>query len=191
MFNSGRDSSGWRLNVQVSYARGVADDDVPWLTRDELRAWLALSALTEVLPSAVDAQLKRDAGINRFEYQVMAGLSESPGRTIRMSVLAAFASGSLSRLSHALTRLESHGWVVRRPCADDPRAVEAVLTDAGMAKVRETAPGHVQEARRLVVDVLTPTQIGQLERICMKLLDTVGPEQADLLRTMPISAVDD
>jgi DNA-binding MarR family transcriptional regulator len=169
----------------------VAADDVPWLTPEQLRAWLALNALTEVLPSAVDAQLKRDAGINRFEYQVMAGLSESPGRTIRMSVLATFASGSLSRLSHALTRLESHGWVVRRPSADDPRAVEAVLTDAGWAKVQETAPGHVREARRLVVDVLSPAQTAQLERICMKLLDAVGPDQADLLRSMPLRAADD
>ena len=59
----------------------------------------ALTALTEALPAAVDAQLKRDAGLNAFEYQVMAGLSDAPGHAIRMSALAAFASGSLSRLS--------------------------------------------------------------------------------------------
>ena len=163
----------------------MTDDDVRWLTPDQLRAWISLSILLEVLPQAIDSQLKRDAGLNHFEYQVMAGLSESPGRAIRMSVLAAFASGSLSRLSHAVARLERQGWVERRPAADDPRSVEAVLTDAGMAKMRETAPAHVREARRLVVDALTPTQLTQLGRIAERILHRVSPEQAELLREAP------
>ena len=111
-------------------------DDVPWLSADELRSWIALSVLLEALPGAIDAQLRRDAGLNSFEYQVMAGLSDAPDHAIRMSVLAAFASGSPSRLSHAVGRLEAQGFVVRRQAGDDPRAVEAVLTAAGRAKMR-------------------------------------------------------
>ncbi len=153
-------------------------DDAPWLTPRELHTWIALSVLLEALPAAIDAQLKRDAGLNSFEYQVMAGLSDAPEGTIRMSALAAFASGSPSRLSHAVARLEKQGFVVRRQAADDPRAVEAVLTPAGLAKMKECAPAHVREARRLVIDVLTPTQVEQLGRIATKLLDVVAPETA-------------
>lgn len=153
-------------------------DDTPWLTPRELHTWIALSVLLEALPAAIDAQLKRDAGLNSFEYQVMAGLSDAPGCTIRMSALAAFASGSPSRLSHAVARLEKQGFVVRRQAADDPRAVEAVLTREGIAKMKECAPAHVREARRLVIDVLTPTQVEQLGRIATKLLDVVAPETA-------------
>lgn len=153
-------------------------DDAPWLTPRELHTWIALSVLLEALPAAIDAQLKRDAGLNSFEYQVMAGLSDAPDHTIRMSALAAFASGSPSRLSHAVARLEKQGFVVRRQAADDPRAVEAVLTPEGLAKMRECAPAHVREARRLVIDVLTPTQVEQLGRIATKLLDVVAPETA-------------
>lgn len=153
-------------------------DDAPWLTPRELHTWIALSVLLEALPAAIDAQLKRDAGLNSFEYQVMAGLSDAPAGTIRMSALAAFASGSPSRLSHAVARLEKQGFVVRRQAADDPRAVEAVLTPAGLAKMKECAPAHVREARRLVIDVLTPTQVEQLGRIATKLLDVVAPETA-------------
>jgi DNA-binding MarR family transcriptional regulator len=70
------------------------------------------------------------------------------------------AQGSLSRLSHAITRLERSGWVERRSCTDNGgRRIEARLTDAGLAKLEEIAPGHVREARRLVVDVLTPEQL--------------------------------
>jgi DNA-binding MarR family transcriptional regulator len=160
-------------------------DDVAWLSKDELRSWIALSALLEVLPSAVDAQLKRDAGLNHFEYQVMAGLSESPDRAIRMSVLAAFASGSLSRLSHAVGRLEKQGWVIRRTCPDDARYTEAVLTDAGMAKMIDSAPGHVREARRLVIDALTPTQLAQLGRIARRILEAASPETVHLIDEVP------
>ena len=158
------------------------DDVEPqWLTPDERRAWIALMALVEVLPSTLDVQLKRDGGLNHFEYQVMAGLSEAENRAIRMSDLALFASGSLSRLSHAVGRLEKKGWVLRRSCPSDPRYVEAVLTDAGAAFMTQIAPAHVAEARRLVIDVLTARQVGQLEAIARRVVGVAAPYTADLL----------
>lgn len=158
-----------------------ATDDVPWLSEGELRAWMALMAMTQTLPAALDAQLKREAGINAFEYHILAALSESPDRTLRMSQLATIAVGSLSRLSHAVGRLENAGWVVRRPCSDDGRHTEAHLTAAGMRKVRQTAPSHVREARRLVLDVLTPTQVDQLAAIARAVVATTWPESLPLL----------
>ena len=76
-----------------------------WLDDDQAQTWLALTAMMVRLPAALDAQLQRDAGISHFEYQVLAGLSMSPERTLRMSVLAGFAEGSLSRLSQVVARL--------------------------------------------------------------------------------------
>jgi len=156
-------------------------DDAPWLSPEELRSWMALTALMEALPAAIDAQLKRDAGINRFEYMVLAGLSEAPERGLLMSDLAHFASGSLSRLSHALGRLEKKGWVERRPYAPDGRHTEVVLTEAGIAKVVQTAPGHVREARRLVVDNLTAAELAQLGRLARKVIGVAAPDLARLL----------
>ncbi|MEU4829808.1 MarR family winged helix-turn-helix transcriptional regulator [Streptosporangium sp. NPDC023615] len=139
------------------------EPDPPWLSPDQQREWRALVALFMTLPPALDAQLKRDAGMNSFEYQVLAALSEAPGRTVRLSDLAALSQGSLSRLSHAITRLERSGWVERHSEAcRGGRRTQARLTDAGFARVEEIAPGHVREARRLVVDVLTPEQLAAL-----------------------------
>lgn len=148
--------------VSADTTRGSADRDVPWLSDAQLQDWAALVGLVMTLPAAIDAQLKRDAGVNSFEYHVLANLAEAPGRTLVLSNLAEQAQGSLSRLSHAITRLERAGWVERRTCADKGRRVEARLTDAGLAKLEATAPGHVREARRLVVDVLTPDQLSAL-----------------------------
>jgi DNA-binding MarR family transcriptional regulator len=140
----------------------MGSDGVNWLSPDEQAAWRQLVALLFRLPSALDAQLQRDAGISNFEYMVLSGLSEAENHTLRMSDLAAMASGSLSRLSHVVSRLEKRGWVRREACPGDGRFVNAVLTDEGMAKVVATAPGHVEAVRRLVVDALTPPQLAEL-----------------------------
>jgi len=132
------------------------------------------------LPSALDEQLLRDAGISHFEYQVLAGLSMSPDRTRRMSDLAAFAEGSLSRLSQVVSRLESRGWVRRTPDPTDGRYTLAILTDDGWDKVVATAPGHVEEVRRLVFDPLTRAQHRQLREIGQRIMRAIDPDAACL-----------
>ncbi|HEV3365372.1 MAG TPA: MarR family transcriptional regulator, partial [Acidimicrobiia bacterium] len=71
-------------------------EDVPWLDDDEQAAWLSLMGTLIRLPAALDAQLRRDAGLSHFEYQILAGLSMAERRTLRMSDLASFAESSLS-----------------------------------------------------------------------------------------------
>ncbi len=159
----------------------MADDDgTPWLTPDQLWTWMHLMAAIECLPAALDAQLKRDAGLNRFEYMILVGLSESPERVMAMSRLALFAAGSLSRLSHAVSRLEQRGWVERRATGTG-RQIDVHLTDAGHAAIVATAPGHVREARRLVVDVLPPEELAALGRACRAILDAIGPDHTPAL----------
>jgi len=152
----------------MTYHRGVN-----WLTDEEQSAWRSVVAMLFRLPAALDAQLQKDAGISHFEYMVLSSLSEAPNRTLRMSDLAAMASGSLSRLSHVVSRLEAKGWVRREPCPGDGRFVNAVLTDDGWAKVVATAPGHVAAVRSLLVGVLTPEQLRALGAISAQVL--AGP----------------
>jgi len=56
-----------------------------WLSATELDAWKPFSGMLLVLLSALDAQLQRDAKLTLFGYLVMAGLSEAPERTLRVS----------------------------------------------------------------------------------------------------------
>ena len=150
-------------------------DDVPWLDDDEQAVWFSLMGTLMRLPSALDAQLRRDAGLSHFEYQVLAGLSMAEARTMRMSDIAYFAESSLSRLSHACTRLEGQGWLTRHVDPDDRRATIATLTDAGYAKVVEAAPGHVRMVRTLVFDPLTRAQVKQLGEITARIEAAIGP----------------
>jgi DNA-binding MarR family transcriptional regulator len=141
-----------------------------WLDAEERQTWLALAGALIRLPAALDAQLRRDAGISHFEYQVLALLSEAPDRTLRMSELAMRAEGSQSRLSQVVARMEQHGWMRRTPDPADGRYTLAILTDQGSAKVTETAPGHVEEVRRLVFDPLTKAQSRQLREIGRRIM---------------------
>ena len=147
-----------------------------WLTDDETRAWIALASTIVWLPTALDAQLQRDAGVSFVEYTVLSWLSMRPGRASRMSEIAALANVRLSHLSRIAARLEGRGWIRREPDPDDGRATLAILTDAGWDKVVATAPGHVAEVRRVVFDGLTPAQVDQLQQIGAHVVHAVQPD---------------
>jgi DNA-binding MarR family transcriptional regulator len=153
-----------------------AEQEPRWLDAEESQAWRALASMLVRLPAALDAQLRRDAGITHFEYQVLALLSEAPGRTLRMSALATQAEGSLPRLSQVVARLEQRGWVRRTPDPADGRYTLAILTDQGRAKVAQAALGHVQEVRRLVLDPLTNTQTRQLRETSRRITRAIGSD---------------
>ena len=148
----------------------------PWLTDEELAAWMRLVALVELLPGVLDSQLRRDAELMHFEYYVLAMLSEAPGRTLQMRDLAARTNATLPRLSHVVRRLEDRGLVTRAPCPDDGRATNASLTEAGWAKVQETAPGHAATVREHVIDALDPEQVRQLREIAGRVLARLDPQ---------------
>jgi DNA-binding MarR family transcriptional regulator len=147
-----------------------------WLTEDEHTAWVQLSAVLELLPGALDCQLRRDADLTYFGYYVLAMLSEARDRTLRMSALAAQTNATLSRLSHVISRLEDRGLVERFACPEDGRATNARLTATGWAKVQESAPEHVTTVRELVIDTLTPEQVDQLTAITAALLTRLDPD---------------
>ncbi|MFI5892733.1 MarR family winged helix-turn-helix transcriptional regulator [Actinoplanes sp. NPDC051513] len=137
---------------------------------------MSLAAVLMRLPGALDAQLQRDAGLTHFEYLVLSGLSMAPGRTMRMSDLAAAAEGSLPRLSQVVTRLEKRGWVRRAPDPTDGRYTLAILTEDGWSKVVASAPGHVEVVRQFVFDPLTKPQQRNLKEIGRRIMRAIDPD---------------
>ena len=154
----------------------LGDMGTRWLTEDERAAWVRLMAVVELLPGVLDTQLRRDSGLTHFEYFVVAMLSEATGHTLRMTSLAQLTSATLPRLSHVVRRLEERGLVERFPCADDKRATNARLTDAGRDAVVAAAPGHVETARHHVIDALSAQQLDQLRGIADALLPRLDPD---------------
>ena len=144
-----------------------------WLSDEEQQVWRAFLGANKLVFEQLDRELQQGAGIPHAYYEILVRLSEAPERALRMSALAARSQSSRSRLSHAVSRLEETGWVVRRSCADDKRGQVAHLTDEGFAALAAAAPGHVESVRKHVFDPLTPEQQEQLRTISTALLDAL------------------
>jgi DNA-binding MarR family transcriptional regulator len=159
--------------VTASRRAGSRRATVKWLTAEELDAWLSVVRLMTWLPWSIDQQLQRDANLAMVEYQVLAMLSESPRRTMRMSSLADVTNASLSRLSRVVKRLEDRGLVRREPDPSDGRFTLAILTDNGLQTIVDAAPAHVAHVRSLVVDALSAEQLRRLGRDAERIMSRI------------------
>lgn len=145
-------------------------------TTEELETWSAVATMLEWLPAALDAQLRRDAGVSHFEFGILFALQQAEERTLRMSALAGFANSTLSRLSRAVARLEGHGWVSRRPDPTDGRITLATLTPDGADLVRRATPGHVDLVRRVVFAPLTDAEARRLGETARRVSAAIGSD---------------
>jgi DNA-binding MarR family transcriptional regulator len=152
---------------------------VKWLTAAELDSWLSVVRLMTWLPWSIDQQLQRDSNLGMVEYQVLAMLSESPERTMRMSSLAEVTNASLSRLSHLIKRLERRGLARREPDPTDGRFTNAILTEEGLETLVEAAPGHLAHVRSLVIDVLSREQLRRLGRDANRIMSHIDTSAAN------------
>lgn len=139
-----------------------ATEPVRWLTDEQQQSWRAFLMGSARLTDALTRQLEAEAGVSLSEYEILVRLSEVPGRTLRMSELAASLVHSRSRLTHTVSRLERRGLVRRETCLADGRGVNCVMTDTGYALLDGAAPGHVRAVRALLVDVLSDEQMRAL-----------------------------
>lgn len=153
------------LNYLAYTVPVTVDSGTRWLTAEEQHTWRSFLAGVATLLSAVEGQLHRDSAIPHGYYEILVRLSEADARSLRMSQLAEASTSSKSRLSHAVARLEERGWVERLDCETDRRGQFARLTDEGFAALAAAAPGHAEQVRRSLFDLITPEQAAQLGEI--------------------------
>src|SRR5215472_5651653 len=124
------------------------------LTPDEELAWRALARAVLVIPRVLDGELLEAQGLNLTEYSVLMNLSEQPHRSMRMSELANAVSISISGLTRVVERLSRQGLVERVKAETDGRGQLAVLTPAGLARLKKAYPIHLAGVRKHVMDHL-------------------------------------
>jgi DNA-binding MarR family transcriptional regulator len=135
----------------------------------ELRAWRAIFQMQELLRNRIEHQLQASSGLTNADYSILALLSEAPDGRMRLYELGRSADWEKSRLHHQLSRMCARGLIVRERCGS--RGIDAVITPQGLAAIREAAPGHAEEVRRLFIDRLTPEQLDQFAEIATIVLD--------------------
>jgi len=127
-----------------------------WLTADQQIVWRAFLRSGSALMARLDSELQERHGLSLAQYEILAHLSETPGGTLRMNELADQATFSRSRLTHLVDGLVRAKLVTRRKCDQDRRGTNAAITKAGLRKIAEAAPAHVEGVRRHFIDALRP-----------------------------------
>jgi len=93
----------------------------------------------------LSAQLTADHGLTISDYEVLLRLAWAPDRRMRRVDLAEQVVLTASGITRLLEGLERSGYVARGTCDADRRVVYAVLTDDGLAKLREASHSHVAQ----------------------------------------------
>lgn len=149
----------------------------PWLTAEQQQIWRSYLAMHRLLDERIERDMQRSGHMPHAYYLILAMLSEAPEHRLRMNRLAEVTGSSQSRLSHAVSRLEELGWIVREQDVADRRGQVATLTPAGYERLVQTAPLHAETVRSLLFDPLTAEQQAALGDICRTILAAGGGEK--------------
>ena len=137
--------------------------------RRGLDAWVSLLQAHATLMRRLESDLERETGLPLADFDVLAQLARAGGE-LRMTELAARALISRSGMTRRVARLVEEGLVRRADADEDGRGVVVALTDAGVARLAETAPVHARGISKLCVAQLDDQGLAILERALGKVI---------------------
>ena len=140
------------------------------LSDGELRAWQAFLRTHRSVTGTLDAELVREQQLPLGSYEVLLILARAPERAMRMSDVAGTTLLSRSGMTRLVDRLEADGLVERMTCPSDGRGVYAVLTDAGLDRLRVASRTHLRGVRDHFTSRLSADELDELSRLLEKLL---------------------
>lgn len=118
---------------------------------------------------ALNAQLVADHGLTINDYEALLHLARAEERRMRRVDLAERLILTASGVTRLLDGLEEAGYVDRAACASDRRVTYAVLTQAGVAKLREASKTHVADIREIFETRFNAEELDQLVALLERL----------------------
>jgi DNA-binding MarR family transcriptional regulator len=131
--------------------------------------WRSLLRAHATLIRQLDTDLERETSLALADFDVLAQLAAADGE-LRMTELADRALISRSGMSRRVARLVDEGLVRRDRAGTDARGVVVGLTEAGIDRLRETAPVHARGISKLFVAQLDDDELALLERALNKVI---------------------
>ena len=127
-----------------------------------LDAWAALLQAHATLMRRLETDLAQETGLALADFDVLAQLANAGGQ-LRMTELANRALISRSGMTRRVARLVDEGLVRRANADSDARVVVVALTDAGVARLTETAPVHLRGVSEMFVAQLDEQELADLK----------------------------
>ena len=125
-------------------------------------AWRSLLRANATLMRQLETDLEQQTGLALADYDVLAQLAIADGE-LRMTDLANRALISRSGMTRRVAQLVDEGMVRRSEANADGRGVMVALTDAGIARLSETAPAHARGIAEYFVSRLDDQELAVLE----------------------------
>jgi DNA-binding MarR family transcriptional regulator len=135
-------------------------------------AFESLLGAHATLTRELSAALVAAHGLTMSDYGCLLLLSRADEDGMRRIDLANALQLSPSGITRLLDRLEEQGYVGKGACKEDARVSYAILTDAGLAKIREAWPEHVDAIERRVGAVLSDEEMKTLRELLARLSDS-------------------
>lgn len=168
-----------------SHPSSVSADD------PRLGAWRAFLEAHARVARRLDDELRAAHRLSLPEYDALLTLAAAPGRRLRMNQLADRVMLSRSGITRLVDRLAADGLVQRAHCASDARGAEAVLTTAGLARLRRAAPTHLSGIERHFLAVVRPEDVEAIERSLGRVARAANTGDPDLPACGPVELDDD
>jgi DNA-binding MarR family transcriptional regulator len=135
-----------------------------------LRAWEAFLRAHATVVRRLEAELLAEHDLPLAWYDVLVQLAQAADRQLRMSELADRVLLSRSGVTRLVDRMAADGLVARQSCPTDQRGTLAVLTPAGLDRLRAASGTHLRGVREHVTDRLTDEELSTLAGLLSRLL---------------------
>jgi DNA-binding MarR family transcriptional regulator len=172
-------------SATIEYARESTGKNVMSQVLSEqstsVEAFVALLRAHATVTRRLSAQLTAEHDLTLSDFEVLLRLSRAEDRRMRRVDLADQILLSASGVTRLLDGLERHGYVERAACASDRRVVYAVLTDAGLERLRTAAGSHFGQVDEYLGSRLEPDELTSL----IALLDRLGDGASDAAECAP------
>ena len=141
-----------------------------------IATWRLFLSAHARLERLLDEDLRSAHDLTLAEYDALLQLAEAPGRRLRMHQLADRVLLSRSGVTRLIDRLVADGSVQRDSCLTDARGAEAVLTAAGLDRLREAAGTHLRGIGEHFLDSIEPADLAVVGRAMRDVLDGLESE---------------
>ncbi len=141
------------------------------VTAEQLRTWRLFLRAHAVVLRKLEADLMAEQGLPLAWYDVLVQLVEARGGRLRMTDLASQLLISRSGLTRLIDRMTAEGLVSREPAPDDGRGFFAVVTEAGVERLRKATSTHLRGVHDYAVSRYSADELRIAAQLLSRLAD--------------------
>lgn len=139
-----------------------------------IEPWRAFLQAHARVTRRLDEELRAEHDLSLAEYDALLTIADAPDRRIRMRQLADRVILSKSGVTRLIDRLVLDGLVQRDACLSDARGAEAVLTPAGLDRLRRASRTHLRGIDEHFISVVDDADLSVIQRSMRAVAERAG-----------------